>query len=246
MDELRKMIAAKDAYIAWLETKCITAEQNYFIISYSFFWKITGPARLLLAGVKMAAKQDDSLYLFLKTIKKKIRSGPGKAGLIWKEYLGIISRIKSIFNWPSKEVLTEHRNTKFERQVKISILVLLYNTPSDYLKEMIMSVQAQSYQVWELCLADGSEAEHEEVGIICNEFAINDKRIKYQKLERNLGISKNSNTCIEMAEVDYIALLDHDALLHPSALYEVIKIICEKGVDFIYTDETTFVLPDRD
>ncbi len=43
-----------------------------------------------------------------------------------------------------------------------------------------------------------------------------------------------------MATGDYIGLFDHDDLLHPAALYEVMRAICDKGADFIYTDETTF------
>ncbi len=132
------------------------------------------------------------------------------------------------------------RKTVFDQNIKISILVPLYNTPQAYLREMIRSVQKQTYSDWELCLADGSDAEHGDVGDVVAEFAATDRRIVYQKLERNLGISGNTNACIDMASGDYIALFDHDDLLHPSALYEVMRAICDKGADFIYTDENTF------
>ena len=55
-----------------------------------------------------------------------------------------------------------------------------------------------------------------------------------------MGISGNTNACIEMATGDYLALFDHDDLLHPAALFEVAKVICEQDADFIYTDENTF------
>ena len=100
----------------------------------------------------------------------------------------------------------------FPRQIKFSILVPLYNTPEDFLKEMIASVQAQTYSNWELCLADGSDDEHRQVGQIVAGFQQQDGRIQYRKLERNLGISGNTNACIEMASGDYIALFDHDAV----------------------------------
>ena len=55
-----------------------------------------------------------------------------------------------------------------------------------------------------------------------------------------MGISNNTNECINMADGDYIALFDHDDLLHPSALFEMMKAICYENADFVYTDEVTF------
>lgn len=140
----------------------------------------------------------------------------------------------------------QEENAQFPKDIKFSVLVPLYNTPDSFLKAMIESVQAQTYKNWELCLADGSDSEHSFVGEICKKYADGDRRIKYEKLERNLGISENTNACIRMATGEYIALFDHDDLLHPSALYEVMRAICEHGADFIYTDENTFSEEPRD
>ena len=140
----------------------------------------------------------------------------------------------------------QEENAQFPKDIKFSVLVPLYNTPESFLKAMIESVQAQTYKNWELCLADGSDSEHSFVGEICKNYADGEKRIKYEKLERNLGISENTNACIRMATGEYIALFDHDDLLHPSALYEVMRAICEHGADFIYTDENTFSEEPRD
>lgn len=128
--------------------------------------------------------------------------------------------------------------------VKFSILVPLYNTPEDFLREMIASVQKQTYSNWELCLSDGSDEDHPEVGEVCRALAGTDPRIVYRKLEHNGGISENTNACIEMATGDYIALFDHDDLLHPSALYENARAIREQDADFIYSDEAVFLSPD--
>ena len=68
----------------------------------------------------------------------------------------------------------------------------------------------------------------------------NDSRIKYKKIEKNLGISGNTNVCFGMATGEYIGLFDHDDLLHPSVLYEYMKAICEQDADYIYCDEVTF------
>lgn len=139
--------------------------------------------------------------------------------------------------------LEAQRTVKFPKDIKISILVPLYNTPERFLDEMIASVTAQTYSNWELCLADGSDDAHPGVGEFVKALAEKDSRILYRKLEENLGISGNTNACIDMASGDYIALFDHDDILHPAALYEIMCAICEQDADFVYTDELTFVSP---
>jgi len=152
---------------------------------------------------------------------------------------------------PSEEEVKIQRETKFSKNIKISILVPLYNTPEVFLREMIQSVIDQTYVNWELCLADGSDDKHPEVERIVNEYVQNDEatakgyglegsRIVYKKLEKNLGISGNTNACFDMATGDYIGLFDHDDILHPCALYEYMKVICEQDADYVYCDETTF------
>ena len=143
-------------------------------------------------------------------------------------------------SFPTPEQAKKQRETTFERMVKISILVPLYNTPLKFLDEMIGSVIAQTYENWELCLADGSDHDHDEVQTRCLEYASKDKRIIYKRLEKNEGIAGNTNRCYEMATGEYIGLFDHDDILHPAALYEYVKVINEQGADYIYCDETTF------
>lgn len=142
---------------------------------------------------------------------------------------------------PDNDTRKRQSEEKFDRDIKISILAPLYNTPEKYLKDMMNSVIDQTYSNWELCLADGSDSEHGYVGEICRKYCDKDSRIVYKKLEKNLGISENTNVCIEMATGDYIALFDHDDILMPVALYENMRAICDKGADFIYSDEATFL-----
>lgn len=143
-----------------------------------------------------------------------------------------------------RTVYKEQSETVFSKNVKFSILVPLYNTPEKFLMEMIGSVLFQTYTNWELCLADGSDANHSYVKTVCEKKAKEDKRIKYKKLLKNGGISENTNECIKMATGDFISLLDHDDILHPSAIFETMKAICEKNSDFVYTDEAVFESPD--
>lgn len=143
-------------------------------------------------------------------------------------------------SFPDEARAKEERETVFDRMIKISILVPLYNTPEPFLRDMITSVLNQTYQNWELCLADGSDAEHGEVGRICREYLEKDSRIVYQKLLKNEGISGNTNECLKLATGEYIGLFDHDDILHPSTLYEYVKAVNEQDADYIYCDETTF------
>lgn len=138
---------------------------------------------------------------------------------------------------PSKEELTSQRETKFEYSPKISILVPTYNTPVKYLAEMVDSVILQSYENWELCIADGNSTSEETKAMI-KEYSEKDPRIKYIFLRENKGISGNTNEALKLATGDYIGLLDHDDLLTPNALFEVARVINEaKGADVIYSDE---------
>lgn len=146
----------------------------------------------------------------------------------------------------SKRELREQRNYQFSNRKTFSIVVPLYNTPPRFLKEMIQSVIDQTYSGWELCMADGSDEAHKDVKNICLSYAKKNPRIKYIKLEENLGISGNTNVCLTIATGEYVCLLDHDDLLHPAALFEMMKAIQKTDADFLYTDENTFHIKPRD
>lgn len=135
--------------------------------------------------------------------------------------------------------LEAERNTMFAYNPKISIITPLYNTPEKYLREMIDSVIAQTYGNWELCIVDFSDDPYSVVESVAEEYASTEPRIVFKRESENLGISQNTNICIHNASGEYIGILDHDDVLHPSALFEVMKEI-EKKADFIYTDEIKF------
>lgn len=175
---------------------------------------------------------------------RRLRNLGGPKGIVrklkQKKIEAEAKKLHGTASFPTPEQAQEQRNTIFDRMVKISILVPLYNTPLSFLDEMITSVQNQTYQNWELCLADGSDSAHDSVGARCQEYIAADKRIVYKKLEKNEGIAGNTNECYSMATGEYIGLFDHDDVLHPSALYEYVRVINEQGADYIYCDETTF------
>ncbi|MBQ8118485.1 MAG: glycosyltransferase [Lachnospiraceae bacterium] len=199
-------------------------------IKSSTAWKASAPLR--------------SVYHWTKRTRDRIRRHGTIHGILRKVNNKRIERKAMLQHgtrsFPDEAERKRQQETKFSRPIRISILTPLYNTPEQFLREMIESVQAQTYQNWELCLADGSDAEHTDVGEICGEYAAKDPRIRYKKLEQNGGISANTNECLKLATGEYIGLFDHDDLLHPSVLYEYMKRICEEGADYLYCDECTF------
>jgi len=137
----------------------------------------------------------------------------------------------------TEEELLEQKKVTFSVNPKFSIVIPLYNTVPKYLKELIESVQNQTYENWELCLADGT-GEHSPLKSIVDEYAKKDERIKYEVLSDNKGISENTNAAIRMATGEYIVLADHDDIVSPNALFECAKAINENAnVDVIYSDE---------
>lgn len=133
------------------------------------------------------------------------------------------------------EQLEEQRNTKFEYQPKISLVVATFNTPIPYLKEMIDSVVDQTYSNWELCIADGSST-NEVLDYIQKNYQ--DERILSIELDKNYGIAGNMNEAIKISTGDYIALYDHDDTIDPQTLFEYVQVLNEHpNVQVIYSDE---------
>ncbi len=134
------------------------------------------------------------------------------------------------------EELEKQKNEKWKRKPLISIVVPVYNTPQVFLRQMIESVQNQSYSEWELCIGNASP-ENKEMKKILEEYK-NDARIKEVEIPENKGISQNTNRAMEIASGELIGLLDHDDLLTPNALYEIAKAVNEHpDAEVIYTDE---------
>lgn len=134
-----------------------------------------------------------------------------------------------------KRVLRRQKHASFAQKPLISIVIPLYCTPLPYLKELIESVRRQSYENWQLCLADGSP--DDKAKEFLEKHYGREKRIVYQKLEENGGISANTNAAAELAKGEYLMFCDHDDTLEPDALYEIVKAINDTDADVIYTDE---------
>lgn len=137
----------------------------------------------------------------------------------------------------SEKELERQRKEKFEKTPLVSILVPVYNTPEKFLRDMIGSAQEQTYANWELCIANANPS-NQEVAALLREKCAEDVRIKVTDVPENEGIAQNTNAALKIAEGEYIGFLDHDDLLAPDALYEVVKAVNGRdGVDMLYTDE---------
>jgi O-antigen biosynthesis protein len=119
----------------------------------------------------------------------------------------------------------------------ISVVTPVYKVPLDVVREMVVSVQAQSYDNWELCIAHAFP-EATDVRQYLEELSAADSRIRVRLLPENLGIARNSNSALELASGEFIALLDHDDTLAPFALFEAVRALNEdSSIDFIYSDK---------
>ena len=241
LEDAKKQLSVAEQQKSEINANYINAIHSYNSILNSFFWKLTSPLRKVSQKFKDILVKNKCLLSCAIYAKGFLKGGfkGGKRQL--ENYRKEIESNSRFCSTITKKVRKEQENFKFSKNIKFSILVPLYNTPENFLVDMIKSVQDQTYKNWELCLADGSTTEFSYVEKVCKDIAKTDVRIKYKKLTENKGISENTNECIKMSTGDYIALFDHDDILHPSALFECMKQICDNGADYVYTDEATFL-----
>lgn len=138
---------------------------------------------------------------------------------------------------PAEAELKAQRQETFEYQPLFSIVVPLYKTPENYLKQLVQSVKAQTYGNWELCLSDGSGADSPLQDYL-KKLQSQDSRIKNIYSGEQLRISQNTNAALQQAAGDFIVFADHDDLLAEDALYECAKAVNEHpAAELIYSDE---------
>ena len=142
------------------------------------------------------------------------------------------------YELPTSQELEKQRQANWKDPLVFSVVVPAYETKEEFLKVLIDSMLEQTYPYWELVIADASRSD--KVKKEWEKYA--DERIRYYVLEKNAGISENTNQGLEKATGDYIGLLDHDDYLTPDALYEMAKAIKEgkekkQEYGFLYSDE---------
>lgn len=119
----------------------------------------------------------------------------------------------------------------------ISVLVPVYNAKPHHLKAALASVLTQTHERWELCIADDASTQPE-VREIIRKAALSDSRIKYVFRQTNGHIAQASNSALELATGDFVALLDQDDLLAPHALSVMAnEVLQHPDAAIVYSDE---------
>lgn len=146
---------------------------------------------------------------------------------------------------PDEETLAGQKQETAGYPYLFSIVTPAYETKERHLREMIASVQAQSYSRWELVIVDASAdgAVERVVRQVIHETG--DLRIRYSRLPENKGIAENTNAGIALAAGDYIALLDHDDFITPDALYYMARLVHQGRQEgcapaLLYSDEDKY------
>jgi Glycosyltransferases, probably involved in cell wall biogenesis len=155
------------------------------------------------------------------------------------QYLDGHRRYQKYFRkiYPAPDYLKTIKSEKFVYQPLISIIVPTYNTKKEFFIEMIESVFCQTYSNWELVIIDDASTDAN-VRDLIKHYAKRDHRIRFQFQKKNLHISGATNEGFELATGEFVSLLDHDDILWPNALYEIVKALNEnRNIDLIYTDE---------
>ena len=215
-------------------------EKTLSDVTNSTFWKLTWPMRYAVSKSRQIW-HTFPLFVFLHDLRAMGVEGVREQARARREYAVLFpSKILRADRFAPVELLVKQASHQpgGEAGPKISIVVPLYNTPLNFLEELLDSVVNQTYRNWELCCVDAGQ--DTAVGQHVQARAKADPRIRYQKLTENEGIAGNTNHGFELATGDYIALLDHDDILHPCALWYTAQAIVEQGADFVYTDEATF------
>ena len=206
---------------------------------------------------------NDYFGKILRFAKKVLKSVVVNIRFLWKEYHFIIPKelrpqykedfkrkIRILFNKESynpfkisqyNKWIKSHEEKPIYEELKyrplISILIPVYNISRKYLSECLDSILAQHYDNFEVCLADDCSTSKETLETL-KEYEEKDKRIRVVYRKENGHISKATNSALEIAKGEFIALMDDDDVLTPNALYEMVKVLNEnKNYDFIYSDE---------
>ncbi len=126
-------------------------------------------------------------------------------------------------------------NDSDEKGVLVSLVIPFWNTPDRYLDQLMNSLEAQTIKGWELVMVDVSDEADRSAAV--QAWSDRDDRYQYVRPDKNHHISINTNKGIEQARGEYIAFADHDDLLSPIAMNEIIRSIWKNAPDIIYSDE---------
>lgn len=225
------------------EEKICKIKNNIFIrisnkcksIIFSLFRKITNIIKVLFRGIQVIWKD----YHFIvppskwKELLKKGKNRLKHEHIVYFANPFDTQEYQSWLNKNEKYVYDE----EFEYQPLISILIPTYNIGKEYLSQCLDSVLKQHYQNFEICIADDCSTNTETI-MTLKEYEKKDSRIKVVYRNENGHISNATNSALDIANGEYVGLLDNDDLLSENALYEVVKALnTNRNIDMLYSDE---------
>lgn len=214
------------------------------VLNARIIQKIKYVGYTLYKGVRLAWREHHFLIppalwpKYFKALKDKFRNGT--TGSIFLNPMVGEEYRKWITIFEEKEPYAQLKYNPL-----ISIVIPVYNISEDLLTECIDSVLNQTYQNFEICLADDASTKEETIETL-KKYEKKDKRIKVIYREKNGHISEASNSALSLATGEYIALMDNDDMITEDALYEMVKVLNnDKSIDMIYTDEDKLDLNGR-
>jgi len=227
---------------------------------------VTAGTKFIFHGLK--AKEVSRLTVFFRMLLKRSAFEKARTGSIWgfvgdlfsvwlrggllafKHFILLDKLSRKDYNrayrkWVKKYDTLDDLERKrirtciegFSDKPLISIVMPVYNTPEKWLRCAIDSVINQLYTNWELCISDDAST-RPSVAQILKEYQLKDSRIKVVFREQNGHIAQSSNSALELATGQYVALMDHDDELPEHALYLVAREInLHPEVDLLFSDE---------
>ena len=179
-----------------------------------------------------------SPYRLPQKLLRKLRNRTGHGGKLQTAPMSAYAKWLEKHRAKPQQIEAMRRDWhEFTHQPLVSILMPVFNTPVSWLRDAVESVLAQAYEKWELVVVDDGSSTAE-IAKILSALSARDKRIRFAALEHHSGISAALNKGLEMAAGEWIGFLDHDDLLEPDALFQIVKWLqTHSDADLIYSDE---------
>src|SRR5437868_4591633 len=239
----REIVEQQNAQTQNHEKQLQLLQQHVANLESSFGWRLSRAFRtrrdnLFPLGTRRRVWSDRSL----RAVKILLLDGMPALRSAWRKHNQLDPSANSNLyaDWlawtePSADELLAQRTTKFSYCPLISVMMPTWNADVAILNEAVQSLIKQTYSNWELCIAGGGSTDSVKAAVL--NLAGRDPRIRVTLLDENRGISGNSNECLRLANGEFVTLLDHDDVLAPFALFEVVRQLnCDHQLDFLYTD----------
>jgi glycosyltransferase involved in cell wall biosynthesis len=228
-------IAQLEAIIAEQEAKITELDNQLRKLTASSSWRLTKPIRKISRSFRTQSRK--MRHSLCTVFGKHRKSGQfiNTDCIDTTNYNQWIDRFDTLDNSKFEQIMAEIKGMNV--LPKISVIMPVYNPTLNILEQTIQSIRNQWYPYWELCIADDCSS-NQAVRDLIEQYQKEDDRIISVFRQKNGHISAASNSAIELATGEYIALLDQDDLLHPLALFWNAKEInSNPDVALIYSDE---------